>query len=95
MDAGPRWKDAMDRLDGLGDFLVNVFQLVALFVPVLFLPYVAITAITRFMAIDAKELPFESVPVGTGSILVLTLAVLVLQVAASRFPTPARGDQTL
>jgi len=54
--------------------------------PVLFLIYVAITAITRFLAVDMKELPIESLLVGTGSILVLTLAALMLQIAASRFP---------
>jgi len=53
--------------------------------PVLFLLYVAITALTRFLAVDIKELPIESVGIVTGSILVLALAVLVLQVAASKF----------
>ena len=55
--------------------------------PVLFLLYVAITALTRFLAVDIKELPIQSVVIVTGSILVLTLAVLVLQVAASKFTT--------
>ena len=53
--------------------------------PVLFLLYVAITALTRFLAVDIKELPTQSIVIVTGSILVLTLAVLVLQVAASKF----------
>ena len=53
--------------------------------PVLFLLYVAITAMTRFLAIDIKTLPIESLLIVTGSILVLTLAVLVLQVAMSKF----------
>jgi phosphate starvation-inducible membrane PsiE len=56
--------------------------------PVLFLLYVAITALTRFLAVDVKELSMESVLVVTGSIFVLTLAVLVVQVGASRFPMP-------
>jgi protein PsiE len=56
--------------------------------PVLFLLYIAITAITRFLAVDIKELPIESLLVGTGSILVLTLAALILQIAASKFETP-------
>lgn len=56
--------------------------------PVLFLLYVAITAMTRFMAVDIKELPVTSVLVVTGSILALTVAVLVLQIAGSRFPPP-------
>jgi protein PsiE len=61
--------------------------------PVRFLLYVAMTAMTRFLAVDIKELPIESVVVVTGSILVLALAVLVLQIAASRFAT-ATVDKT-
>ncbi|HWZ71959.1 MAG TPA: phosphate-starvation-inducible PsiE family protein [Casimicrobiaceae bacterium] len=55
--------------------------------PVLFLLYVAITAMTRFLAIDIKDLPIESLLIVTGSILILTLAVLVLQIAGSKFTT--------
>jgi len=54
--------------------------------PVLFLLYVAITALTRFLAVDVKELSMESVLVVTGSIFVLTLAVLVVQIGSSKFP---------
>jgi protein PsiE len=57
--------------------------------PVLFLLYVAITALTRFLVVDIKDLPVTSLLIGTGSILVLSLAVLVLQIAASRFATGA------
>jgi phosphate starvation-inducible membrane PsiE len=57
--------------------------------PVLFLLYVAITALTRFLAVDIKDLPVTSLLVVTGSILVLTLAALVLQIGASRFATGA------
>jgi protein PsiE len=53
--------------------------------PVLFLLYVAITALTRFLAVDVKDLSMESVLVVTGSIFVLTLAVLVVQIGASKF----------
>ena len=53
--------------------------------PVLFLRYVAITALTRFLVIDIKELAMESVLIITGAILLLTLAVLVLQIASSKF----------
>jgi phosphate starvation-inducible membrane PsiE len=67
--------------------------------PVLFLLYVAITALTRFLAVDIKDLSIESVLVVTGSILVLTLAVLVVQIATSRFtPSPEvrkRGPATI
>jgi len=61
--------------------------------PVLFLLYVAITALTRFLAVDVKELSMESVLVVTGSIFVLTLAVLVVQIGASKFPM-ANGKGT-
>jgi phosphate starvation-inducible membrane PsiE len=57
--------------------------------PVLFLLYVAITALTRFLAIDVKDLSIEAVLAVTGSIFVLTLAVLVVQIATSRFSMPA------
>ena len=61
--------------------------------PVLFLLYIAITAMTRFMAVDIKELPVENILVVTGAILVLTLAVLVLRVAESRFAkAPGQND---
>src|ERR1700756_4017240 len=132
-------QDAKDKLDRLGNNLVNAFQIFPLFViggtivwsaahdylqmiqagrarlddilllfiylelgtmvgiyfktdrlPVLFLLYVAITAMTRFMAIDAKDLPLQGILGGTGSILVLTLAVMVLQVAGSKFGAASR-----
>ena len=59
--------------------------------PVRFLLYVAITALTRFLAIDIKDLPVMSLLVVTGSILVLTLAVLVLQLAAAKFTSTERS----
>jgi phosphate starvation-inducible membrane PsiE len=51
---------------------------------------VAITAMTRYMTVDIKTLPAMSLFVVTGAILVLSLAVLVLQVAASK--AKAEGD---
>jgi phosphate starvation-inducible membrane PsiE len=60
--------------------------------PVLFLLYVAITALTRYLAVDIKDLPVTSLLVVTGSILVLTLAALVLQIGASRFATGAERN---
>ena len=62
--------------------------------PVLFLLYVAITALTRFLAIDIKDLSIESMLAVTGSIFVLTLAVLVVQIASSRFATPGEGKRS-
>jgi len=62
--------------------------------PVLFLLYVAITALTRFLAIDVKDLSLESVLAVTGAIFVLTLAVLVVQIATSRFSAPAQSKSS-
>lgn len=53
--------------------------------PVLFLLYVAITAMTRFLVIDIKELPTEKILFITGAILLLAVAVLILQLASARF----------
>jgi phosphate starvation-inducible membrane PsiE len=60
--------------------------------PVLFLLYVAITALTRFLAVDVKYLSLQSVLGVTGAIFVLTLAVLVVQIASSRFATSNEGS---
>jgi phosphate starvation-inducible membrane PsiE len=53
--------------------------------PVLFLLYVAITALTRFLAIDIKDLSISSMLAVTASILMLTLAALVVQIGAAKF----------
>lgn len=55
--------------------------------PVQFLLYIAITVLTRFLAIDIKTLPEEKILIITGAILLLTLAVFVLRIGASRFPS--------
>lgn len=57
--------------------------------PVRFLLYIAITVLTRFLAVDVKELTNEKIAIITGAILLLTIAILILQVAATRFP---KGD---
>jgi phosphate starvation-inducible membrane PsiE len=57
--------------------------------PVRFLLYIAITVLTRFLAVDVKELTNEKILIITGAILLLTLAILILQVTASKFP---KGD---
>lgn len=62
--------------------------------PVLFLLYVAITALTRFLAVDVKDLSMENVLVVTGSIFVLTLAVLVVQIGAAKYPMPSDGKDS-
>ena len=53
--------------------------------PVLFLLYIAITAMTRFLVIDIKILPEEKLLWITGAILMLTVAVLILQIAAAKY----------
>jgi phosphate starvation-inducible membrane PsiE len=62
--------------------------------PVLFLLYVAITALTRFLVIEIKDLAVDNVLVITGSILILVLAALALQFATSRFDTPREPKVT-
>ena len=59
--------------------------------PVLFLLYVAITALTRYLAVDIKVLEVRSILIVCGSILLLTVAVLVLQFAAARLPPANAG----
>ena len=61
--------------------------------PVLFLLYIAITAMTRFLAVDVKEFAVQNLLVVTASIIGLALAVLVLQIARSKFAT-SRAEAT-
>ena len=53
--------------------------------PVRFLIYVAITALTRMLTIDVKELQNEQILIVTGAILVLALAAMALDFSAARF----------
>lgn len=53
--------------------------------PVRFLIYVAITALTRLLTIDAKDLTNEQILTVTGAILVLALAALTVEFSAARF----------
>jgi len=48
--------------------------------------------LTRFLAVDLKELPIEHLLFCTGSILLLTLAVLVLRLADSKFATSRKPE---
>ena len=56
--------------------------------PVRFLIYVAITALTRMLTIDVKDLTNEQILTVTGAILVLTLAALTVEFSAARFQPP-------
>ena len=52
--------------------------------PVLFLLYVAITALTRFLVADVKDLQFINIIMLTGAILMLTLSILILEAAKKK-----------
>ena len=54
--------------------------------PVRFLIYIAITALTRVLAVDAKTMEDQHMLILTGAILLLAVAVLVLRVGSDRFP---------
>lgn len=53
--------------------------------PVRFLIYVAITALTRMLVIDAEHLEDQRVLIVTGAIVILALAALAVDFSASRF----------
>ena len=52
--------------------------------PVQFLIYIAITALTRMLTIDIKTMANETILTLTGAILMLTAAVLILRYSRSR-----------
>ena len=54
--------------------------------PVRFLIYIAITALTRVLAINVKTMSDWHMIAITASILILALAVLVIRVGSDRFP---------
>ena len=56
--------------------------------PVRFLIYVAITALTRFLTIDSKDLTHEQILTVTGAIFILALASLALDFSSARFRSP-------
>lgn len=58
--------------------------------PVRFLIYIAITAMTRVLAIDVENMENERLLMAAGAILILALAILVLRIGDARFPM---GDQ--
>ena len=63
--------------------------------PVRFLLYVAITALTRVLAIDLKDMADERILMITGAIVLVSLAILALRVGSSRFPAGEEvSDQT-
>ena len=53
--------------------------------PVRYLLYIAVTALTRVLAIDIKSMSDIHMLTLTGAILILALAVLVLRIGSTRF----------
>ena len=59
-----------------------------------FLIYIAITAITRVLAVDIKEMEDIHIMYMTSAILILTLAVLALKIGSEKFPSHDKtGDK--
>ena len=61
--------------------------------PVQFLLYITVTALTRVLIIDIKQLHDERVLVITGGILLVSLAVLAIRFGANRFPSCDEDSQ--
>jgi len=82
---GPKIKDVLLLFIylELGAMVGIYFQTKRL--PVRYLIYIAVTALTRVLAIDIKEMSDMHMISLTAAILILCLAVLVLRVGSSRF----------
>jgi len=82
---GPKIKDVLLLFIylELGAMVGIYFQTKRL--PVRYLIYIAVTALTRVLAIDIKTMSDMHMLSLTGSILILCLAVLVLRVGSTRF----------
>lgn len=61
--------------------------------PVRYLIYIAITALTRVLAIDVKTMSEMRLLSVTGAILLLTVGVLVLRVGSARYPSSRVADE--
>ena len=53
--------------------------------PVRYLIYIAVTALTRVLAVDIKEMSDIHMLTSTGAILLLSVSVLVLRIGSTRF----------
>lgn len=82
---GPKIKDVLLLFIylELGAMVGIYFQTKRL--PVRYLIYIAVTALTRVLAIDIKEMSDMHMITLTAAILILCLAVLVLRIGSSRF----------
>jgi phosphate starvation-inducible membrane PsiE len=61
--------------------------------PVRFLIYIAITALTRVLAIDIKEMDAMRMIMLTGAILLLSFAVVALRFASFHYPSETSGER--
>lgn len=82
---GPKIKDVLLLFIylELGAMVGIYFQTKRL--PVRYLIYIAVTALTRVLAIDIKTMSDQHMLALTASILLLCVAILVLRVGSSRF----------
>ena len=55
--------------------------------PVEFLLYVAITALTRLLVINLKTMPDERILVISGAIVAITIAVFILHLGRAKYPS--------
>ena len=54
--------------------------------PVRFLLYIAITALTRLLAVDVKTMPDQHILVISGAIVLLVMAVVAISVVRYKYP---------
>jgi phosphate starvation-inducible membrane PsiE len=82
---GPKIKDVLLLFIylELGAMVGIYFQTKRL--PVRYLIYIAVTALTRVLAIDIKEMSDLHMITLTGAILILCVAILVLRIGSTRF----------
>ena len=55
--------------------------------PVEFLLYIAITALTRFLAIGIETMADERIMIMSGAIVAITIAVFILHVGRAKYPS--------
>ena len=60
--------------------------------PVRFLIYIAITALTRVLAVDIKTMEADRMIMLTGAILLLAFAVVALRFASTNYPSSSSED---
>ena len=61
--------------------------------PVRYLIYIAITALTRVLAIDVKTMTETRLLAVTGAIVLLALGVFVLKIGSARYPSERTSDE--